>query len=66
MTARVWLRKELEANMDLYDNTPAEAFAHVLDLLDEGEYRDELTDLQVEKIRKEIKKNGHQIAVWLR
>jgi hypothetical protein len=44
---RTWIEKEVEANIDFYGNTKLEAIEHIRDLLNEDEYRDELTDEQV-------------------
>ena len=47
MDIRVWIEKEVEVNMDSYENTTEEAVDHIRDMLMEGEYRDELTDEEV-------------------
>lgn len=44
-----WLQNEIEDVADAYSMSEAEARTSVLDLLAEDEYRDELTDEQVEK-----------------
>jgi len=44
---RAWVEKEVEASIDSWGNPRADAIEHIRDLLNEDEYRDELTDEQV-------------------
>jgi hypothetical protein len=46
-TASTWVEGEIQANIDGYGNTDKQAAAFVMDLLAEGEYREELKDAQV-------------------
>jgi hypothetical protein len=48
-TAKRWVENEIEDVADSYGQTDDRAAIHVQELLNEGEYRDELTDDQVEK-----------------
>lgn len=45
--AVTWVRNEIDINVDGSGNTPEQAAEFVLDLLREGEYREELSDRQV-------------------
>lgn len=44
--ARKWVRDEVEATMDSYENTRQQAEGHVYDMITEGNYDDALTDDQ--------------------
>jgi len=46
-SARAWVEGEIQAQEDSYGNTDEQAAEFVGDLLGEGEYRDELNDVQV-------------------
>ena len=53
--AKTWLRDEVENISDLYGQAESETEVFIKDLLQSGEYRDELTDRQVEAVLKLLK-----------
>ena len=53
--AKEWCRYELAAIMSTYDNTFAEAKEHIIEMLNEGQYSDELSNAQTKKAMAEIR-----------